>query len=152
MVLVAFTFSPSLGHSCHPKWGCFKLLSRFCFLGAFQFSFLVCVGQYVHQQRPDALVCVMALFPRAKPKDRMSNEPWSMVNEVRSFSSSFIYLEVNESRINAQNMFLNLFRRRSVSMWLLVFKSQVLLFVLFLFICLFFSCSLRAVFAFNRHF
>ena len=38
--------------------------------------------QYVREQRPDALVCVMALFPRADPEDKSSPYPWPGINEA----------------------------------------------------------------------
>ncbi|CAM9851230.1 unnamed protein product [Ascophyllum nodosum] len=57
------------------------------------------VVKYVHQQRPDALVCVMALFPRAKPKDRMSNEPWSMVNEVNTRLEHLLRLGFSDGNV-----------------------------------------------------
>lgn len=40
------------------------------------------VYQYVREQRPDALVCVMALFPRADPEDKSSPYPWPGINEA----------------------------------------------------------------------
>lgn len=44
--------------------------------------------QYVREQRPDALVCVMALFPRADPNDKSSHYPWPGIDEASQVKSS----------------------------------------------------------------
>lgn len=56
------------------------------------FNMLLCLSsyrtffrawQYLREERPDALVCVMALFPRADPREEKELPyPWPIIDEV----------------------------------------------------------------------
>lgn len=50
--------------------------------------------QYLREHRPDALVVVMALFPRADPRDRELPYPWPLIDEVGGSTESIFGMTV----------------------------------------------------------
>ncbi|CAN0449142.1 unnamed protein product, partial [Ectocarpus sp. 8 AP-2014] len=57
------------------------------------------VIQYVREQRPDAMVSVMALFPRADPKHKKSTTPWPVIDEVNGMLERMLRLKFGTKKV-----------------------------------------------------
>ncbi|CAN0027806.1 unnamed protein product [Ectocarpus sp. 13 AM-2016] len=57
------------------------------------------VVQYVREQRPDAMVSVMALFPRADPKHKTSTTPWPVIDEVNRMLERMLRLKFGTKKV-----------------------------------------------------
>ncbi|CAM9633135.1 unnamed protein product [Scytosiphon promiscuus] len=57
------------------------------------------VGQYLRKERPDALVYVMALFPRADREDETSPRPWPVIDQVNASMLSMLNREFGEDKV-----------------------------------------------------
>ncbi|CAM9659593.1 unnamed protein product [Ectocarpus fasciculatus] len=57
------------------------------------------VVQYVREQRPDALVSVMALFPRADPKDKKNPTPWPVIDQVNGMLERMLTRKFGTKRV-----------------------------------------------------
>ncbi|CAM9424515.1 unnamed protein product [Ectocarpus sp. 6 AP-2014] len=57
------------------------------------------VIQYVREQRPDAMVSVMALFPRADPKHKKSTTSWPVIDEVNGMLERMLRLKFGTKKV-----------------------------------------------------
>ncbi|CAB1103936.1 unnamed protein product [Ectocarpus sp. CCAP 1310/34] len=58
------------------------------------------VVKYVREQRPDALVSVMALFPRADPNDKENPTPWPVIDEVNGLLEHMLRLKFGTKKVH----------------------------------------------------
>ncbi|CBN77689.1 lipolytic enzyme, G-D-S-L [Ectocarpus siliculosus] len=58
------------------------------------------VVKYVREQRPDALVSVMALFPRADPNDKKNPTPWPVIDEVNGLLEHLLRLKFGTKKVH----------------------------------------------------
>ncbi|CAM9365268.1 unnamed protein product [Ectocarpus sp. 12 AP-2014] len=58
------------------------------------------VVKYVREQRPDALVSVMALFPRADPNDKKNPTPWPVIDEVNGLLEHMLRLKFGTQKVH----------------------------------------------------